>query len=279
MTAVVLVALQTRDAELARRLLSHRREGDGHGYRPSSLQLIRGSNAAARGDLPTALEYFLDWGRAAERADWCNPAVFPWRSWAAGLHYRLGRPDHAHDLVDEEYERAVAWGTPVAIGRAQRVKGAVTEGERGIELLRESAATLDRSVNAMERARTALLLGRRLQAAGRPAEAEVRLRQARDQALACGAPWIVERARRELHTMASGHTSLAVEALTPTERRVAGLAAHGAANKDIAEQLDVSSRAVEKHLTRAYRKLQVGGRTELAALAHLLPGPTAAVRP
>ncbi|MGW1194721.1 ATP-binding protein [Streptomyces sp. NPDC002536] len=279
MTAIVLVTLQTRDAELSRRLLSHRREGDGHGYRPSSLQLIRGSNAAARGDLPTALEYFLDWGRSAERADWCNPAVFPWRSWAAGLHYRLGRQDHAHDLVDEEYERAVAWGTPVAIGRAQRVKGAVTEGERGIELLRESAATLEHSVNAMERARTALLLGRRLQAADRPAEAEVRLRQARDQALACGAPWIVERARRELHTMASGQTSLAVEALTRTERRVAGLAAHGASNKDIAEQLEVSSRAVEKHLTRAYRKLQVAGRAELAAVAHLLPGPAGAGAP
>ncbi|QSY50032.1 hypothetical protein [Streptomyces griseocarneus] len=77
MTAVVLVALETRDAELARRLLSYRPEGADHGYRPSSLQLIRGSCAARRGDLPTALEYFLDWGRSAERADWRNPAVLP----------------------------------------------------------------------------------------------------------------------------------------------------------------------------------------------------------
>ncbi|MEU5051780.1 AAA family ATPase [Streptomyces sp. NPDC021096] len=274
MTAVVMLAIESRDSELARRLLAFRREGADHGYRPSSLQLIRGSSAAQRGDLPTALEYFLDWGRSAERADWRNPAVFPWRAWAAGLHYRMGDTHRAHDLIEEEYARAVAWGTPVAIGRAQRVKGALTTGERGIELLRESAATLAASVNAMERARTSLLLGRRLLRAGL-SEAETQLRLARDQALACGASWLAEGADRELQNFASSTASVAVAALTRTERRVAGFAAHGASNKEIAEWLEVSSRAVEKHLTHAYRKLNVAGRSQLAAMAHLLPSSAA----
>ncbi|MFI9201292.1 LuxR C-terminal-related transcriptional regulator [Streptomyces sp. NPDC053048] len=278
MAAVVLVAIESRDTELARRLLSYRPEGTDHGYRPSSLQLLRGSFAAQRGDLPTALEYFLDWGRSAERADWRNPAVFPWRTWAAGLHYRLGHPDRAHDLIDEEYERAVAWGTPVAIGRAQRVKGAVTAGERGIELLRESAATLEGAVNALERARTALLLGRRLLHAGHT-EAEAQLRRARDLALVCGAPWLAEGAGRELRTLAGSRERQPAAALTRTERRVAGLAAHGASNKEIAERLAVSSRAVEKHLTHAYRKLNVAGRSQLGSVAHLLPGPGPAAAP
>ncbi|MEU4210930.1 AAA family ATPase [Streptomyces sp. NPDC026206] len=279
MTAVVMLAIESRDTELARRLLAFRREGADHGYRPSSLQLIRGSSAVQRGDLPTALEYFLDWGRSAERADWRNPAVFPWRAWAAGLHYRMGDTHRAHDLIEEEYARAVAWGTPVAIGRAQRVKGALTTGERGIELLRESAATLEESVNGMERARTSLLLGRRLLRAGL-AEAETQLRLARDQALGCGAPWLAEGAGRELQNFASSTASVAVAALTRTERRVAGLAAHGASNKEIAEWLEVSSRAVEKHLTHAYRKLNVAGRSQLVGMAHLLPGGgTAAGRP
>ncbi|GAA3033521.1 hypothetical protein GCM10020000_08420 [Streptomyces olivoverticillatus] len=194
MTAVVLVAIESRDTELARRLLSYRPEGADHGYRPSSLQLIRGSSAVQRGDLPTALEYFMDWGRSAERADWRNPAVFPWRAWAAGLHYRMGDTRQAHELVDEEYARARAWGTPVAIGRAQRVKGALTAGERGLDLLRESLATLEESPNGMERARTGLLLGRRLLDAGRP-EAETHLRQAREAALLSGAHWLADRAR------------------------------------------------------------------------------------
>ncbi|MEU5185613.1 LuxR family transcriptional regulator [Streptomyces klenkii] len=274
MTALVMVAVQSRDTGLARLLLGHRRETADHDYRPSPLQLLRGSVAVTGGDPATALEYVLDWGRSAERAEWRNPALVPWRSWAAGLHHRLGQTRKAHDLADEEYERAVAWGTPVVIGRARRVKGAITEGERGIELLRESAALLQGSVNAMEAARTELLLGRRLLAAGRGAEAEERLGRARDRALACGVPWIAEVASRELAGPAgSGQQPVAVSALTRAERRVAGLAAHGVPNKNIAERLEVSSRAVEKHLTSAYRKLKVAGRAELAAFSPLLPGP------
>ncbi|MGK5546434.1 ATP-binding protein [Streptomyces sp. URMC 127] len=273
MTALVMVAVHSRDTGLARRLLGLRREPAGHDYRPSPLQLLRGSVAVAGGDTATALEYVLDWGRSAERAEWRNPALVPWRAWAAGLHHRLGRTGRAHDLADEEYERAVAWGAPVTIGRALRVRGAITEGERGVELLREAAGLLERSVNAMEAARTELLLGRRLQAAGRAAEAEERLRRARDRALACGVPWIADRACRELADPAGSRQPVAVAALTRAERRVAGLAAHGVPNKHIAERLEVSSRAVEKHLTSAYRKLQVAGRSELAAFSPLLPGP------
>ncbi|QLE75762.1 LuxR family transcriptional regulator [Streptomyces rectiverticillatus] len=273
MAALVMVTVHSRDTRLARRLLSHHRENADHDFRPSPLQLLRGSIAAAEGKAATALEYILDWGRSAERAEWRNPALVPWRTWAAGLQHRLGRTQRALDLADEEYARAVAWGTPVAMGRAQRVRGAATAGERGIELLRESAAILGGSVNTMEAARTELLLGRRLLAAGRHAEGEVRLRRARDQALACGVPWIAERASRELADPAGSRTPAVVAALTRSERRVAGLAAHGVPNKDIAERLEVSSRAVEKHLTSAYRKLGIAGRSELAAFSLLLPGP------
>ncbi|MGA5133912.1 AAA family ATPase [Streptomyces olivoreticuli] len=273
LTAIVMVALHSRDAGLTRRLLAHRHETADHDFRPSPLQLLRGSVAAVKGDSATALEYVLDWGRSAERADWRNPALAPWRAWAAGLQHRLGRLQAAHDLADEEYERSVAWGTPTAIGRAQRVRGAITAGERGIELLRESADTLERSVNTMESARTDLLLGRRLLAAGRFAEGEVRLRRARDRALSCGVPWIADQACRDLADPAGSRNPVAVAALTRAERRVAGLAAHGTPNKEIAERLEVSSRAVEKHLTSAYRKLHVAGRSELAVLAPLLPGP------
>ncbi|MCY0960401.1 LuxR family transcriptional regulator [Streptomyces sp. H27-H5] len=271
LAAVALAALEARDAGLCGRLLSGCREDAVQGHRPSLRRLIRGASAAAlRDDLPAALECVLDWGRTAERAHWRNPAIVPWRSWVSALHYRMGRPDQARGLMDEEYARALSWGSPVAIGRALRGKGAITEGERGIWLLRESAATLEPTVNALERARTSLLLGRRLLAAGRETEAEHRLTRARDESLACGAPWIAERAGRALHTIAGSQGAAAVAALTGTERRVAGLAAQGASNKAIAERLEVSSRAIEKHLTHTYRKLRIGGRAELAPMAQLL---------
>ncbi|MFD8980541.1 AAA family ATPase [Streptomyces sp. NPDC059564] len=279
LAAVVLAALEARDAALCERLLSGTREETAPGHRPSPRRLLHGSAAALRGDLPTALDCVLDWGRTAERAHWRNPAVLPWRSWASALHYRMGRPGRAHDLMDEEYARALNWGGPVAIGRAQRGKGALTEGARGIGLLRESALTLEGTGNALERARTSLLLGRRLLAAGRETEAEHRLTRAREEGLACGAPWIAERAGRALHRIAGARGEDVVGALTRTERRVAGLAARGSSNKAIAERLEVSSRAVEKHLTHAYRKLRIDGRSGLAAMARLLSDETGHASP
>ncbi|MCJ7439511.1 MAG: helix-turn-helix transcriptional regulator [Acidimicrobiia bacterium] len=52
--------------------------------------------------------------------------------------------------------------------------------------------------------------------------------------------------------------------LTRREREVAELAARGATSKEIAEKLFVSARTVENHLQRAYEKLGVRGRPELA---------------
>jgi DNA-binding CsgD family transcriptional regulator len=54
--------------------------------------------------------------------------------------------------------------------------------------------------------------------------------------------------------------------LTPSERRVVALAQRGITNTEIASQLKLSSRTVENHLARAYDKLGVRSRTELALL-------------
>ncbi len=53
------------------------------------------------------------------------------------------------------------------------------------------------------------------------------------------------------------------DALTPSERRVAVLATAGHTNKAIAQQLYVTPKTVEVHLSSAYRKLGIGSRNEL----------------
>ena len=55
------------------------------------------------------------------------------------------------------------------------------------------------------------------------------------------------------------------DALTPTEHRVATLAAAGHSNPDIAQQLYVTRRTVETHLTHAFQKLDITNRDQLAA--------------
>jgi DNA-binding CsgD family transcriptional regulator len=57
--------------------------------------------------------------------------------------------------------------------------------------------------------------------------------------------------------------------LTPTEREVAGLAAEGLRNHEIAARLFLSGKTVEANLSRAYRKLGIRSRAELAR--HLGP--------
>jgi DNA-binding CsgD family transcriptional regulator len=57
-----------------------------------------------------------------------------------------------------------------------------------------------------------------------------------------------------------------IDALTPSERRAAELAALGRTNRAIAQQLYVTPKTVEVHLSSAYRKLGVTSRGELAAM-------------
>jgi DNA-binding NarL/FixJ family response regulator len=81
-------------------------------------------------------------------------------------------------------------------------------------------------------------------------------------------PW-AERARAELR--ASGERlrrrgPSAHEQLTPQELQVSLAAANGLTNKEIGARLFLSPKTVEFHLSRAYRKLDVNSRVELARL-------------
>ncbi|NPD05825.1 hypothetical protein HN031_14130 [Nocardioides sp. zg-1308] len=58
----------------------------------------------------------------------------------------------------------------------------------------------------------------------------------------------------------------ALDALTPAERQVADRVAHGLTSRQIAEELFVSPRTVDAHLTHIYRKLDINTRARLAAL-------------
>ncbi|GAA0961053.1 helix-turn-helix transcriptional regulator [Actinocorallia libanotica] len=66
--------------------------------------------------------------------------------------------------------------------------------------------------------------------------------------------------------LAEGTDRKGPDALSAAERRVVRLVRRGLGNREIAEELFVTASTVEQHLTRAYRKLGVRGRAELAAV-------------
>lgn len=85
----------------------------------------------------------------------------------------------------------------------------------------------------------------------------------------CGAAALEEEVRSKLHAAGARPRTTAlsgVEALTASERRVAGLAADGQTNRDIAQSLFVTPKTVEVHLSNTYRKLGIRSRRELAGV-------------
>ena len=170
---------------------------------------------------------------------------------AAGRDARL--PSVVRMQAGELWCRGLVDGDPAAVVRAADLL-------RGVEL---------RSVlgNALEDA--AELLAR----AGQPEPAREKLLEAMAVYDELGASWDARRAASRLRAHGVRVRARAVgrratsgpESLTPTERRVAELVAEGYSNPDIAEQLSLSRRTVESHVSRILAKLRITSRQEVKA--------------
>jgi DNA-binding CsgD family transcriptional regulator len=193
-----------------------------------------------------------------------NPAFLPWRSSAALSFVALGQHDEALPLAREELALARTWGTHCATGTALR---AVGNAERdGTATLREAVSELERSESPLELAHALVDLGATLRRGGERSEAREPLRRGLDLAHHHGALALAERARDEL-VVAGGRPRRDAlrgrDALTPSELRVARMAASGLTNRQIAQALFVTLRTVELHLTSSYGKLGIGSRRQL----------------
>jgi DNA-binding CsgD family transcriptional regulator len=126
-------------------------------------------------------------------------------------------------------------------------------------------------------------LGALLRRRNRRIEAREHLTPALDAAHRAGAEPLVERALTELRATGAKPRRIlltGVDALTPSERRVAELAAQGMTNREIAQALFVTARTVEGHLTRVFQKLDLSSRQEVAdALAPASDHRVGRVRP
>jgi DNA-binding NarL/FixJ family response regulator len=112
-----------------------------------------------------------------------------------------------------------------------------------------------------ERARTQLLVGQLQRRQRQKETATATFRTALTAFEEMGAPLWADRARAELaRTNVTPSRGLT---LTPSEQRVAELAASGMTNRDIAAALFISPKTVEANLARIYRKLSIKSRAEL----------------
>lgn len=121
-----------------------------------------------------------------------------------------------------------------------------------------------------EAARTHLAFGERLRRERRKSEARTQLRTAAEIFDRLGArPWAA-RARAELRAAGAsapdGAPVSAVSALSPQELQIVRLVAAGLTNREIGARLFLSPKTVSYHLYRAFPKLNVASRTQLARL-------------
>jgi DNA-binding CsgD family transcriptional regulator len=128
----------------------------------------------------------------------------------------------------------------------------------------DAMAEHDRLPMPFERARTQLLLGQLQRRQRQKESARATLREALQAFDAVGTPLWADRARAELARAEAAPTRDL--ALTPSERRVAELAASGMTNRDVASALFISPKTVEANLARIYRKLGIKTRAELGRL-------------
>jgi DNA-binding CsgD family transcriptional regulator len=229
------------------------------------LSLARGDGEQALACFESCLAMFGSdhWGMEISDVGYLHA-----RSGAAQALLLLGQRARACALAESELADARTFGGRRALGIALRVAGLAHGGTAGLRLLEESAAILRASPALLERAKSLAELGAALRRAGQRRAARPLLAEALDLAAGCGGRPLAGRAHAEL--IAAGgrprrERRHGADALTPSERRVARLAADGCTNRQIAHSLYVTLKTVETHLAHAYAKLGISRRSELPA--------------
>jgi DNA-binding CsgD family transcriptional regulator len=186
-----------------------------------------------------------------------------------------GQVARARTLVDDVRRRTRRWNARtyrIPLRRALAVL-ALAEGEpeRALSVLDARPDAPSDADLPFLRARSDLVRGRILRRLRQRSRARTALQQAREAFNSLGSgPWAAL-AERELERI--GDRPGKSTDLTPTEARVAELAAGGRTNREIAGALFLSVKTVEWNLTHVYQKLDVRSRAELAAM-----GATAILR-
>jgi DNA-binding CsgD family transcriptional regulator len=276
----VSVAISSPDVAISRLFLAGWR-----GRRAEALRLIEASDrdAAARGEgrrigagryaaavlynglgrYELALveaEHALEYPRELATSSWALPEQIEAAT-------RSGNPERAAAALTRLSETTQASGTDWAVGIEARSRALMSKGEIAEGLYREAIDRLGRTRVRTELARAHLLYGEWLRRENRRLDGREQLRSAHELFTGIGTEAFAERTRGELE--ASGEhprkrTAETRDDLTPQEAHISRLAAAGATNQEIAAQLFISPSTVDYHLRKAFRKLGVRSRHQIA---------------
>jgi DNA-binding CsgD family transcriptional regulator len=229
-----------------------------------------GEHTSALGDAERALTHFLDAGSRLGRGE-DDPETVPWRAGAALALVRTRRAREADTLAQEHLGLARRTDSAYVVAQALRIVAATESGGSRVATLREARLLLDQVPAERLAAQIDTDLGVLLSLDPDPsaqAEAVALLRGAEDYAGREDLFPLQHRIRENLRRLGQEPRRIRSETLatlTATEQKAARMAAAGLTNREIAESMQVTVKAVEWHLSHVYRKLGIRGRRGLAA--------------
>lgn len=226
---------------------------------------FRGVLRGQMGEVDAGLDDLYELGRREDIAGYQYLNV-QWRPAAVPLLVVSGRLDEARSLLERETAVADRRGAPRQIAGALRAR-ALLDKDDAVDLLTEAVALLRPTPFRLDLAKALVDLGAALRRTNQRAASREPLHEALDIAFRGGATVVADRARTELSATGARPRRMVLtgpESLTPSERRVAELAAEGRSNPEIAQALFVTRKTVETHLGRVFQKLAISGRAELS---------------
>jgi DNA-binding CsgD family transcriptional regulator len=271
-SALFLAAFHGDEAEV--RELSETVIGEAQS-RGEGLALTRAQWATAL--LCNGMGHYDEAFRAADEAV-KDPNDFWYWGWATveliEAASRTNRTEGAGSALERLAESTNASGTEWALAVQARCRALLTNGANAEASYHEAIERLLPTRLQVDLARARLVYGEWLRRQQRQRDAREQLRGAYELFVEFDMSGFAGRAESEL--LATGERAYRREigsqvGLTPQESRISELAAQGATNQDIAEQLFISPATVEYHLTKVYRKYGIRSRTQLGSVLHTLP--------
>ena len=221
------------------------------------------------GNIPGAVEQLEQCAQRAKATGFLHPDIARYEANLVEALHAAGDHTQACAAADLLAQHAEQVRSPWGLATAARCRGLLANKEEESEKQFLAALALhEHFPSPFECARTQLCYGEKLHRTRRSDVARKQLRQALHtfEHLAAD-PW-AERARRELRGTGIKTRRLrhhpAIDTLTPQELRVALIIAGGATIQEAATQLFLSPKTIEAHLGRAYRKLGIRNRAQLA---------------
>jgi DNA-binding CsgD family transcriptional regulator len=232
------------------------------------LMWAHGRLLLAEGRTAQALEVLLQIGHLVGQAGLDLPALMPWRAYAGAAAHALGDRDRAASLAEQALASGQAAGIARVTAEALRLRARGLRGQEALACLEQARASIPAAPARLEHAYVLVEHGAALRRVQRRTEAREALQRGMLIAQAGGAKALAAHAAAELSAAGASRVTSAAgdgaEELTPSERRVAGLAAEGHSNREIAQHLFVTVKTVEYHLGNVFRKLGIKRRSQLA---------------